>query len=415
MLITRKIEILPNHQDGWDFMRELNHQVWMAANRIVSEQFWNDNAMRRIAQSNPDISNEEKAGLYRAVFGASSRNPEKAQSVKNTTYQLIRKEFPDIPSTVATSLNSQIYSLYRSEKKEVNRGERSIRSFRRNQPIPFQKTTFTNFTEEGFTWCKHDFSLRYGRDRSGNRLIVQRILAGEYEMKDSSFQFLKKKLFLNLVVDIPAQEKELDPDIIVGVDLGLKFPAYAAVLNGPQRKAIGSVEDFLNVRLRIQNQRRLLQRNLKFTQGGKGRKKKLKRLETLTKRERNFIKTMNHRISREVVDFAVSAKAGTIAMEDLSGFGGDPKKDFFLRNWSYYELQQYIEYKAQTAGINVLKVDPAYTSLICAECGAQNEGDYDPHSATFICSNHECTAHNKKVHGDYNAALNIAARLIEKL
>ena len=100
----------------------------------------------------------------------------------------------------------------------------------------------------------------------------------------------------------------------------------------------------------------------------------------------------------------------TIHIEDLSGFGkdqdgnADEKKEFVLRNWSYYELQNMITYKAAKYGIKVEKIRPAYTSKTCSWCGHQGFRE----GITFICENPECDHYGKKEHADYNAARNIA-------
>lgn len=411
MIITRRIEIYPAEKESWKFMRDINYQVWKAANRIVSEQFFNDRAVERLKMSNPDLSAKDIDAMFRVALGYSVRSSN-GGSKQNTTFAILKDEFPELPSDVRSALNAQVVSVYRKELKEIYRGDRSIRNYRKDLPIPFTSKMFRlHESGESFTWYGHEWKFRYGRDRSNNRLIVDRILDGTYKMCDSTFMFKKNKLFVNLVIDIPAQDVELDADVIVGVDLGINVPAYVAVNQGPHRKAIGDRDDFLAVRLRLQEQRRRLQRNLKFTNGGKGRKKKLQRLDNLEARERNMVKTMNHQISKEVVDFALKCKAATIHIEDLSGFGrtdDDAKKKFFLRNWSYFELQQFIAYKAEKHGIEVVKVPAAYTSQHCAECGSEAEDQYDPYKAVFECKNPQCNLHGKKVHGDYNAAKKIA-------
>ncbi|RHW66437.1 hypothetical protein DZC34_02565 [Clostridium botulinum] len=45
-----------------------------------------------------------------------------------------------------------------------------------------------------------------------------------------------------------------------------------------------------------------------------------------------------------------------------------------LRNWSYYQLQNFIEYKAERVGIKVKYIDPYHTSQTCSECGNYEEG-----------------------------------------
>jgi putative transposase len=73
---------------------------------------------------------------------------------------------------------------------------------------------------------------------------------------------------------------------VVGVDLGLKIPAYCALNDDKHpRLAIGDINDFLKVRTSLQRQYRNLQRALKSSQGGKRRDKKLKALDRFRKKE----------------------------------------------------------------------------------------------------------------------------------
>ena len=77
--------------------------------------------------------------------------------------------------------------------------------------------------------------------------------------------------------------------------------------------------------------------------------------------EANWTRNYNHYISSEIVKFAVDNHAKYINIENLEGFGKDKNgksissKIFVLRNWTYYQLQQYIEYKA--AKVYILKRD----------------------------------------------------------
>ena len=87
----------------------------------------------------------------------------------------------------------------------------------------------------------------------------------------------------------------------------------------------------------------------------------------------------------------------------------DERKEFVLRNWSYYELQQDITYKAQMHGIEVRKVKPEYTSQICSYCG---ERGIRKEQAKFVCINPACRCHKiydkDYINADFNAARNIA-------
>ena len=113
-------------------------------------------------------------------------------------------------------------------------------------------------------------------------------------------------------------------------------------------------------------------------------------------------------VSRRVVDFAIRNKAKYINLENLEGISKEEKNKFILRNWSYYQLQQYITYKAEMAGIIVRKIDPHYTSQVCSECG-HHDKEQRRSQSEFVCGNPECKNFGKSINADYNAARNIAA------
>jgi IS605 OrfB family transposase len=155
----------------------------------------------------------------------------------------------------------------------------------------------------------------------------------------------------------------------------------------------------------IKNQLRSAQRN-NMGMSGKGRKKKLVALDRFTEKERNFCKTYNHKISKDIINFCITNHAGILQMENLSGFGNKEKsKEFILRNWSYFELQSMIKYKANLAGIKVVFIKPEYTSQMCPKCDAvDSKSRYDPKDKTKF----KCTGCGYEIHADLNGAINIA-------
>jgi putative transposase len=163
----------------------------------------------------------------------------------------------------------------------------------------------------------------------------------------------------------------------------------------------------LKERTQMQARYQRLQKALKITNGGHGRTKKLKALEALQEKEQNFAKTYNHNISHQIVKFAVDNKASVIKLELLEGIAREEKNRFLLRNWSYYQLQTMIQYKAQKYGIEVMFIDPYHTSQTCAVCG-----HYEPNQrleqAIFVCKNEQCKQVGVQTNADYNGALNIA-------
>ena len=102
------------------------------------------------------------------------------------------------------------------------------------------------------------------------------------------------------------------------------------------------------------------------------RKGKLSLAKKTKDRESRIVRDLNHKISRKVVNYALKHKAG-IVLEDLKGVRKTKKqcKAFrdFLHSWPFYQLGQFIEYKAKLLGIPVVKIDPRYTSQQCSRCG----------------------------------------------
>ena len=255
------------------------------------------------------------------------------------------------------------------------------------------------------------FKLYLGKPKKSAELrsVLKNIFEDYYQIQGSTIEITNGKIILNLSVSIPQEEIELDENTVVGVDVGMACPAVCAVnKNDVYKRFIGSADDFLRVRTQIQHEYNRLQKSVAFNSSGHGRSKKTQPTERFHEYESNWVKNYNHKVSKKVVDFAIKNRAKYINLENLSGIAQDEKnRVFILRNWSYYQLQQFITYKAAKYGIIVRKVDPAYTSQRCSCCGYLEKGQRVS-QAEFICKNPECKNYMKILNADYNAARNIS-------
>jgi len=128
---------------------------------------------------------------------------------------------------------------------------------------------------------------------------------------------------------------------------------------------------------------------------------KLKRTKT---RERKEFKSALHAICRQIVSFADQMGTGIKFERLFSARYSRPDNasnpfTFSFENGSFFSLQRLVEKKAHDRGIEVIYVNPAYTSKRCSRCG---------HFGHRSRKHFECPHCGYVAHADVNAAFNIA-------
>ncbi|HFI0683345.1 TPA: RNA-guided endonuclease TnpB family protein, partial [Streptococcus suis] len=311
-------------------------------------------------------------------------------------------------------------------KKGIIYGRCNTRMYKQNGQLCLDPvhTGTIRFTKDGvnkFHWSFCGFKLRFdiGRRPSQNieiRSTLEKIVSGEIIVPMSKIDMVPKpgkrrpEYYLSMPLSEKKREVILDDNRVMGVDLGIDIPAYAAFNFAPEwGKQFGDKKYLLDFKTSIREQRRRAQKNMIFAKGGKGRSKKLKsnKLEALRNRESNFSKTFNHVISKRIVDHAVSNRCGIIKLEDLSSVR-DKKDTKLLANWTYYQLQSFIEMKAERYGVKVQYVNPYNTSKKCWKCGNIKENFAPGNRDGKDGRQYHCEKCGLKINSDHNAAINIA-------
>lgn len=182
----------------------------------------------------------------------------------------------------------------------------------------------------------------------------------------------------------------------IGVDLNIRH--NLATVGNPVSKKVDFLgkghiyqrAKYIAIRRRLQRQGRLV------------------RVKQMGDKEYRVMRDLNQRITTEILNLAKEQKAD-IAIEDLTGIrNGKCSKSFkrFLNAWSFYQLRLDLQYKCDLQGLNLIPVDPKYTSQDCSECGFRNK----PNGKLYECK--DC---GLKIHRDENASYNIAKKAVTTL
>lgn len=210
--------------------------------------------------------------------------------------------------------------------------------------------------------------------------------------------YIDGKFYLFLVAEC-ADELENTSEGFLGVDLGI---AKIATTSDGKFYSGSKVK---NIRRRYFRLRQRLQ-----AKGTKSAKRKLKQRR---RKESRFATDVNHCILKRLVEVAKGTQRA-IVLEDLKGIRERARKGTrktvcktmrqALSSWAFYQLRQFIEYKAKAAGVLVIYVDPRNTSRTCSKCGHVDKKSRRDQEH-FVCS-----ACGHALNADINAALNIARR-----
>jgi IS605 OrfB family transposase len=197
---------------------------------------------------------------------------------------------------------------------------------------------------------------------------------------------------LTVTVDVP-DGTPIEPQGIIGVDLGVK---HLAVTDDGETFSGDGVEE---CRRKYGKIRQTCQRA-----GTKSAKRKLRKNRD---KESRYRKDVNHCIAKRIVAKAKDT-ASAIALEDLEGIGQrttarQPDRSR-MKGWAFFQLRQFVTYKAALAGIPVILIDPRGTSRTCSECG------HCERSNRRTRDDFECKHCGLTLPADWNAARNIRDR-----
>lgn len=444
---TLKLEIIKPLDADWkvlgEVLRDLQYNTWKIANKGI-QLSWD--------YQNFDFSYKQKYGEY--FKKEHGKLPDGKSSIVPTLNDMCKEFNEMMPGSMKDAIGKMVVDKWNNDLTDVLKGNKSIPNFRRTLPIelhnkmllkkvegetvPAIETERINnrtnyyisinllakaYAKEKYERSSGWFKVAVGAKNPNQMIILDRLISKEYKLSMSkiSYNKQKRKWFLLLSFSFTPIKAELNKERIMGIDLGIAVPAMLAINDHDfYRKSVGDAKEVRDFETQMKERTRRLQKGL-ATSGtarrGHGRAKFLKPLTNLKGKIANFKETKNHQWSSVIVKEALKNDCGIIQMEKLTGISENASKEnenAFLKNWTFYSLQEKIKYKAENVGIKVVFVDPKHTSSRCSQCGHIHDGfdksSWRPTQERFICQN--CSY---QTNADYNGAKNIATKNIDKI
>ena len=206
-------------------------------------------------------------------------------------------------------------------------------------------------------------------------------LDGSYDLGTAKLVELNGLWYLHIPVTKAVEDlKKENVCHVVGIDRGLRFLAVSYDEHGKTEFVSG--KKIATKRRKFQEVRQQLQ--------SKGTKSAKRRLKAISGRENRWMSDVNHQISKTLVQ--KYGENTLFVLEDLTGVSFEEsnlsrgkKQNYALRSWSFYQLEQFLSYKARENKSEVLKVSAKYTSQRCPKCGTIRKENRDHRKHFYSC------------------------------
>ncbi|OKY77435.1 MAG: IS605 OrfB-like transposable element containing RNAse H-like and Zn finger domain [Candidatus Methanohalarchaeum thermophilum] len=363
---TVKIKLSLN-QNQQKLLQETIKQFKQACQRVV-DYGWNRNGLKTY----------QKNKLHKA------------------TYSEIREK-TDLPANLVIRARDRASETIKACVKKIKNGEKASKPTFKSDSIVYDKRTLTVWLEEERCSIattngriKADFVLPneyndyYDKYLNNGWKITQSTIEKHSYEDDEPF-------YLHLGLEKEIQKNQSVNPTIMGIDLGIENLAVTST------GRFYSGTELFSRRERYEEVRGKLQ--------AKGTRSAHLTIKQMSGRENRFACDTLHRISKKIVEEAISKDVDVIAMEELEKIRQKISNNKKFQTWAFKKLQEYIEYKANERGIEVKFVDPKYTSQRCSRCGTTLKQNR-------INQHFECKDCGYRVDSDYNAAKNIGFKTI---
>jgi putative transposase len=287
----------------------------------------------------------------------------KPQTISKTTIQNL--VYQELRSRFMLSANLAVRACARVG---ANRQTAKLKG----KPVKVFKPTSADYDARIFVFREKDWtvSLTLIDGRHHIKLNVGQYQTGKLKGKKPTSAQLCKHRDGNYYIHIQLKDTTPEPiksSQVIGVDLGRTDIAVTSEGEKWSGKHITSVRE------RSSRTRASLQS--KASKGTRSTRRRCRQiLQRLSSNERRFQTHENHVISKTIIKQAKASNA-IVAIEDLTGIRDRtnqmPRSKTERRrsnSWAFYQLRQFLEYKGLGARIEVIAINPRYTSQTCHKC-----------------------------------------------
>ena len=341
--------------------------------------------------------------------------PLSAQAVQKVLYRDVRDRF-NLPAQMACCVFRTVTARYKTTKTQLE-----------TTPWVFQEDGMDEpmYIHRSLEWLRkplnfHTPTCDQSRDRSYRFLAdgkvsfgtLEKPIAAEFEAspnfepmytsQDWEMGTAKlEKHHGDWFLAIPFERKVAvtnGPARVVGIDRGIVN--LVAIADDTGKKELHSGAEIRRKRTHFATTRAKLQ--------AKGTKSAKRRLAKISGRENRWMSDVNHCLSKALVSgyepgtlFVLENLVDVSESGAIAKFSKGGKKE--RRDWAYFQLECFLAYKAEAAGMFILIVDSAFTSQRCPDCGRIDKAQrhHDKHEYRCKCGFSE--------NDDLTAALNLLA------
>lgn len=367
------------------------------------EQTVNIKVKLNILESNTGIKFYKTMEQYRLACNYVSKYlfdnhfPLNKNEVQKAIYNTIREKF-NLKSQMTISCIRSVIARYKTVKTQMKRNPYKYQDI--NTGEWYREMRDLTWLQKPITFNRPQVDLQRNRDWSylsngqlsintlDGRVKVNPVCHGFSQYFDGTWKFgLAKLLKIGgkwyLHISVTKTVADFDNQTVkhvVGIDRGLRFLATTYDEQGQTTFFDGKA--IMRKRTKYQKLRANLQ--------AKGTKSAKRRLKKLSGRENRWMSDVNHCLSKTLVQHYGASTL--FVLEDLAGVSFKrtdlPKA---LRNqnksWAFYQLEQFLTYKAHLHNSEVVEVSAKYTSQRCPKCGVIKKDNRNHEKHEYHCNN----------------------------